>query len=85
MISQVYISTCRRHLQESFVPLRQKLNGGPLLRLSRQYNALAVDPLNSVLKCRAIDFFQNVGANLDDMVRSHCQEKPIEGRMVQST
>ena len=34
-ISQVYISTRRRHLQKSFVPLRQKLNGGPLLQLSR--------------------------------------------------
>ena len=43
-----------------------------------------MEPLNCVLKCWAIAFLENVGANLDDVVRSHRQEKAIKGRMMQS-
>ena len=76
-------SSCVHDLEKSIVPLRQKLNGRLLHQLSRQYNGLAMKPLNSVLKCRAINFLENVGANFDDVVRSHRQEKSVKGRMVQ--
>ena len=38
-----------------------------------------------MLKGRAINFLKNVGADFDDVVRSHRQEKSIKRRMVQST
>ena len=38
-----------------------------------------------MLKGWAINFHKNVVADLDDMVRSHGQEEPIEGRVVQPT
>ncbi len=44
-----------------------------------------MQPLNCVLKCRAIDFLENIGAYLDDVIRSHGQEEPVKGGMMQST
>ena len=44
-----------------------------------------MESLNCVLKGGAIDFHKNVGADLDDVVRSDRQEEPIKGRVVQPT
>ncbi len=41
-------------------------------------------PLNRVLKGRPIGLLQNVGPDLNNVVRPHSQEEPIEGRVVQS-
>ena len=38
--------------------------------------------LNCVLQCRTIDFLENVAANLNHVVRSHCHEESIKGRMM---
>ena len=42
-----------------------------------------MQPLNGMPECWTVNFFKNVGANLDDVVRAHSQEKSIEGRVVQ--
>ena len=42
-----------------------------------------MQPLNGMPQCWTINLFENVGANLDDVVRAHSQEESIEGRVVQ--
>ena len=42
-----------------------------------------MQPLNSMPECWTINFFEDVGANFDDVVRAHSQEESIEGRVVQ--
>ena len=39
--------------------------------------------LDGMPKCWTINLLENVGANLDDVVRAHSQEESIEGRVVQ--
>jgi len=72
------------YVKESLVPLGQKLDGWLFLRPTRQYDGLAVKSLNRVLERRAIAFFENVVADLDDSIWSHGKEESIKGRMVQS-
>ena len=74
---------CRRQLKKSLVALGQKVGVRLLHQPARQHDALAMEPLKCVLQCRSISFCENVGANLDDVVRSHRQEKPVKGRVVQ--
>lgn len=79
------VSPRRHNLKEPVVSLGQKLDGWSLQRLPRQDDGLAVKPLDCVLKGRSIGFLQNIGANLNDVVRSHSQEEAIKGRVMQST
>ena len=73
------------HLEESLVALGQELRARLLRRLSRKHDRLTVEPLNCMLKRWAVDFLENVTANLDYVVWSYRQEESIEGRMMQST
>ena len=82
-ISVVLTSECRRHLEKSFVTPLQKLYRRLFLKFPGNQDGLSVQPLNSVLKCRAVALLKNVGTNNDDSVWSHGQKESVEGRVVQ--
>lgn len=57
---------------------------GTLIGFPGECDPLAMKTLDRVPERRAVRFLKHVGPDLDDVIRTHSEEEPIEGGVVQS-